>query len=109
MELELKRAYFPKGTNGGIFFNDKFICFTIELPWKDNLRNISCIPEGRYRLGKRFTPNRGWHLLVNEVPGRSGILFHAANNALKELRGCIAPVTFSDFDFKGKSNLKIQC
>lgn len=31
--------------------------------------------------------------LVRDVEGRSGILFHAANDALKELRGCIAPVT----------------
>ena len=27
------------------------------------------------------------------MPDRSYILFHPANNALKELRGCIAPVT----------------
>jgi len=92
MELFLKRAYFPEGANGGVFYGGKFICFTIELPWKDNKRNVSCIPEGRYRLIKRFTSRRGWHLMVKDVPGRSGILFHPANNALRELRGCIAPV-----------------
>ena len=27
------------------------------------------------------------------VPDRGAILFHPANNALKELNGCIAPVT----------------
>jgi len=93
MELNLKRAYFPKGTNGVIFRDEQFICFTIELPWKENQRNISCIPEGRYQLSKRFTQKRGWHLIVKSVTGRSGILFHPANDALKELQGCIAPVT----------------
>ncbi len=32
-------------------------------------------------------------IIVEGVPGRSGILIHAANNAVTELRGCIAPVT----------------
>ena len=27
------------------------------------------------------------------VPGRKGILIHPANNALQELKGCIAPVS----------------
>jgi hypothetical protein len=93
MELNLKRAYFPKGTNGGIFRDEQFICFTIELPWKENQRNVSSIPKGRYQLAKRFTQKRGWHLIVKSVTGRSGILFHPANDALKELPGCIAPVT----------------
>lgn len=30
---------------------------------------------------------------VLDVPNRSLILFHPANSALHELRGCIAPVT----------------
>jgi hypothetical protein len=30
--------------------------------------------------------------LVTQVPGRSFILIHPANNAALELRGCIAPV-----------------
>lgn len=54
---------------------------------------VSCIPEGRYELVKRYTDKRGWHLLVKNVPNRSGILFHPANDALKELKGCIAPVS----------------
>ena len=34
-----------------------------------------------------------WHLEVIDVENRNFILFHPANNALKELNGCIAPVT----------------
>lgn len=33
-------------------------------------------------------------MILKAVKGRSYILFHPANNALKELEGCIAPVTY---------------
>ncbi|RQP16376.1 MAG: hypothetical protein EAS52_12010, partial [Parapedobacter sp.] len=56
-------------------------------------RNISCIPEGTYPLSKRYSKRFGWHVLVEDVPQRSGILFHPANDAQNELRGCIAPVS----------------
>lgn len=69
------------------------VCYTIELPWRDNEQSVSCIPEGRYRLAKRYSKRYGRHLLVQEVPGRSLILLHPANDALEELRGCIAPVS----------------
>jgi hypothetical protein len=42
---------------------------------------------------KRWSPKFKQHLLVTDVPGRDLILFHPANNAVKELRGCIAPVS----------------
>lgn len=93
MELILNRTYFPKGSNGVLYADGHFICYTIELPWKVNVKHISCIPEGKYQLEKRYSKKFGWHLLVKGVPGRSLILFHPANNALEELRGCIAPVT----------------
>ncbi|MEQ9230233.1 MAG: DUF5675 family protein [Cyclobacteriaceae bacterium] len=96
MELRLIRTYHSDGTNGKLYHGDQLVCFTIELPWLQNRQNVSCIPEGRYKLRKRFTKARGTHLIVEEVDGRSGILFHSANNALKELRGCIAPVSTLD-------------
>ena len=93
MELELLREYFPQGTNGELLHNGESICFTIELPWKNNKKKISCIPEGRYSLINRCNEEFGWHLLVQNVPDRDGILLHAANKALAELKGCIAPVS----------------
>ena len=33
-------------------------------------------------------------MILKDVKGRSFILFHPANDALKELQGCIAPVTY---------------
>ncbi|GAA5042536.1 hypothetical protein GCM10011506_45140 [Marivirga lumbricoides] len=93
MELILRRDHHPEGTNGNLCDGEQQICSTIELPWRENQRMVSCIPEGRYELVKRYTDKRGWHLLVKNVPNRSGILFHPANDALKELKGCIAPVS----------------
>lgn len=92
MELLISRNYHTKGTNGALHVNGKPFCFTIELPWKDNAPKVSCIPEGSYNIVKRHSDDHGNHLLVQGVPGRSYILIHPANNALKELRGCIAPV-----------------
>lgn len=93
MVLILKRNYFPEGTNGKLECEGKLICNTIELPWKNNERRVSCVPEGKYFLSKRYSKKQQWHIEVRNVSGRSGILFHPANNAMKELNGCIAPVT----------------
>lgn len=100
MKLVLKRQYFSSGTNGTLSFNGKEICKTIELPWKENQRRISCIPEGIYKVSKRFSSKFKWHLEVMNVKNRDYILFHPANDALKELNGCIAPV--SELTGKGK-------
>ena len=94
MELVLHRAYFEEGTNGALFNSDRFLCYTIELPWNNNKRNISCIPEGAYDLEPRFSKRFKHHLILKAVKGRSFILFHPSNDALKELQGCIAPVTY---------------
>lgn len=64
------------------------ICYTLELPWLDNQKNISCIPNGIYGV----VPHNGekykgvWRLL--DVPNRAGILIHAGNTK-KDIQGCI--------------------
>jgi hypothetical protein len=93
MVIHLTRTYFPDGTNGKLECYGKFICYTIELPWKNNEKRVSCIPEGKYFIRKRYSPKFKWHLEVIGVQNRSLILLHPANNALRELNGCIAPVT----------------
>lgn len=93
MELVIIRTYHPGGTNGTLLLNEQHQCYTIELPWKNNQPMVSCIPEGRYLLKRRYSPKRGHHLLVYGVEGRALILLHPANDALKELKGCIAPVS----------------
>ena len=93
MVLVLSRSYFPDGTNGKLECEGKFICNTIELPWKKNETKVSCIPEGKYFIKKRYSNKFKWHLEVLTIENRKFILIHPANNALLELKGCIAPVT----------------
>ena len=92
MLLELNRTYFPNGTNGTLSHEGRLVCHTIELPWKDNLAGVSCIPEGKYALAKRYSPHFQWHCWIKDVPAREYVLIHPANDALHELHGCIAPV-----------------
>ena len=101
LTLRLERGYLPNGTNGTIYLDGKPLCHTIELPWRANRRNVSCIPEGRYRLLRTRTRHFKYCLRLVDVPGRSGILIHAANDAATELRGCIAPVTAHTGEGKG--------
>ena len=92
MELNLTRVYKRGGTNGTLTLNGHFVCFTLELPWKENKKNISCIPEGKYELKARFSQELQNHLEVLDVYNRNRILINPATNAIKELRGGIAPV-----------------
>src|SRR5215216_4379526 len=101
MELFLCRNYYPNGTNGQLYINEVFLCYTIELPWLNNQPKRSCIPEGRYTIEKRWSPHFGDHYQLKNVPGRDLILIHPANNALKELKGCIAPVSYLVGEGKG--------
>ena len=56
-------------------------CHTLELPWRDNQPNVSCIPAGEYPIeqvtASRSICGRRVLYLVQNVPGRSGILLHA--------------------------------
>ena len=63
-------------------------CRTLELPWRNNQKSVSCIPKGRY-MCKRVKSNKfGDTFQVCDVPGRVGILFHAGNYP-KDTHGCI--------------------
>ena len=83
------------GDNGEIVFQ----CASLELPWKDNKPNVSCIPEGKYNVSKRNSPKFGKDTFaINDVPGRSNILIHPGNFT-REIQGCILlGERFSDID-----------
>lgn len=104
MEIQLIRKYFEKGVNGVLIFEGVELCKTIELPWRKNLPRISCIPEGIYDVRKRYSPKFRWHFEIRGVVGRQNILIHPANDALKELKGCIAPVLCETGEGKGNSS-----
>jgi Family of unknown function (DUF5675) len=98
MTIELQRLYRDGWTDGEILIKGILLCRSIELRWANNERNVSCVPEGVYPVAIIQHPKFGECLQINGVKGRSGILVHVANDAQKELRGCIAPV----FSLSGK-------
>jgi hypothetical protein len=97
-KLKLLRQYFPEYTIGKIMDGANVIALTLELPWKDNKRAVSCIPEGSYVVtkeapipqfeGDKRKPRDYWHFRVHDVPNRMGILIHRITY-VKDLKGCI--------------------
>ena len=90
--LIIRDTFTDKSTIGNLYINGERFCDTLENPWLDNQRNISCIPEGSYKVRLRLpreSATRDYlHLLVQEVPNRDWILFHRGNTA-KDTSGCI--------------------
>jgi len=84
------------GTFGRLVI-DGFQCFSVERPWESNKADVSCIPEGSYRLQLRESPvvqrtsggtyKQGWE--VTHVPDRSLIMLHVGNT-MADVEGCIA-------------------
>lgn len=78
----------------GVILLDDHPCFvSLELPWLNNQKQISCIPEGKYKTSiintnPKITGGLGRALYLHDVPERSEILCHIANTA-GDLRGCI--------------------
>jgi len=64
--------------------------YMLELPDKGNKRNISRIPEGKYKCVKRVSEKYGDHFHVKDVPNRTWILIHVGNFNT-DTRGCILP------------------
>jgi hypothetical protein len=91
---------FTTGDDGtfGVLHTDKdFICFTGELPWRNNKVNESCIIAGEYLCAWEESQKFGMCYHLRDVPGRTDILIHAANymgDKSKKLKsdvaGCIA-------------------
>ena len=106
--LLIRDMFTDKSTIGELFVNGERFCDTLELPWKDNQRSISCIPEGEYpvriRLPRESATRDYMHLLVKDVKDRDYILFHIGNTA-KDTRGCILVGQGSQQDFVSNSTL----
>ena len=86
-----------QGTFGVLRFGGQTVR-TVELPWRDNARQRSCIPVGSYRCSIVQSPRFGRVYGVQNVPGRTHVLIHSANFGgdvnlgwTTQLHGCIAP------------------
>jgi Family of unknown function (DUF5675) len=73
---------------GQLTYGDQF-AYTLELPWRDNLPGVSCIPTGTYPVVIAWS-NRFQKLMPRliGVPGRDGILIHSGNTRA-DTEGCI--------------------
>jgi hypothetical protein len=109
--LLIRDKFTDESTIGELFLNGELLCDTLENPWLDNQRNISCIPEGEYpvriRLPRESATRDYMHLLVKEVKDRDYILFHIGNTA-KDTRGCILVGLGSQQDFVSNSVLAMD-
>ena len=81
MEANLFRLMRSDQGTLGKLFCEEFVSYTLELPWRDNKRSISCIPEGSYNVKMRISPKYGKVYWVSDVPNRSFILIHSGNFA----------------------------
>ena len=89
MKLKIKTWQMDDCTLGILTYSD-FKCFTLELPWKNNERNISCIPRSLgYKGEKHQSPANGSVIAINNVLNRTYTQIHSANFT-RQLRGCIA-------------------
>ena len=63
---------------------------TVERPWADNARNVSCIPEGVYTVRRDYYHRGGYEAFeIENVPDRSEIKIHIGNT-MDDVSGCIA-------------------
>lgn len=90
--LIVRETYTDESVIGKLYLNGEFISYTLELAWNNNQKSISCVPRGVYdckvRLAKDSASRNYDHLILEDVPDRSYILFHRGNSA-KDSKGCI--------------------
>lgn len=88
--LTLTRSgYAPRETLGVIYdaeYDTRY--YTLEQPWRSNLTNASCIPEGEYVVRRIVSPKFGDCFAVENVKARTAILIHAGNT-VEDTKGCI--------------------
>ncbi len=87
LSAKITRNMGDKQTTGTLSTNG-FSCDTLELPYKENQENISCIPNGKYLAKFKDKNDLGFCYELQDVPGRSGILIHKGNY-VTDIEGCI--------------------
>ena len=97
MKALLKRLYRPEQTIGHLYVIDDSnnvvkTCAILELPFRFNNKNVSCIPEMVYWVEKLApSQKRNYtHFWVKDVPDRTGILIHTGNYRT-DILGCLLP------------------
>ena len=109
--LIIRDTFTEKSTIGNLYLNGEWLCDTLELPYKDNQRNISCIPAGQYKVRLRTareSSTRDYlHLLIQDVPNRDFVLVHVGNKS-SDSRGCVLVGIGTEQDFVKNSRLAME-
>ena len=109
--LILRDTFTEVSTIGNLYLNGEWLCDTLELPYKDNQRSISCIPAGQYKVRMRYpreSATRDYlHLLIQDVPNRDFILVHIGNKS-SDTRGCVLVGIGTEQDFVKNSRLAME-
>jgi hypothetical protein len=103
--LLIRDTFTDKSIIGKLYFNGEFYGHTLELPWKDNEKRVSCIPKGVYEVKKRHTEESKYkyeHLHILDVENRELILMHVGNYP-KNSKGCILLGNTRALNFVGES------
>ena len=77
-------------TLGHLHLGNGKVYQTLELAWKNNERQRSCIPKGTYKVRKRTSKKYAEHFHILNVPNRDFILLHHGNYHT-DILGCILP------------------
>jgi len=83
----ISRWYTPDSTLGRFNLNG-FHGFSLELPWDNNTKDISCIEEGEYPYFLRTNSKNGIVLELRNVEDRTNIQVHSGNYT-RQILGCI--------------------
>ena len=76
--------------------NGNMVATSLELPWRDNLRDVSCIPADIEVIALRETnlthgicpDGIGWVIPEGQIPGRDRIIFGHIGNFIRNTHGC---------------------
>lgn len=91
--LTLDRKSKEDRTDGSITLPNGKVLITLERPWLDNQKNVSCIPEGDYIVRRDRYGRHKW-FTVQDVPNRTHIEFHEGEKP-EHSKGCIL-MSFED-------------
>lgn len=91
-QATMGELYKDTNNNGKIDSEDTYLADTLELPFRNNRQNISCIPEGTYKMTPRISKKLNQpHFQIHtptDITGRSGIMMHQGTTTWNSL-GCL--------------------
>ena len=109
--LIIRNTFTEVSTIGKLYLNGEWLCDTLENPYLDNQRNISCIPAGEYpvrlRVARESATKEYIHLLVMDVPNWDLILLLIWNKS-SDTRGCVLVGIGTEQDLVKNSTLAME-